>query len=233
MGGEKSLEAWGFVRKVLADLTEHDHPGRARRTRAARRPAGTEPGHRPVHRTVRRHRPRPSALRRHVHAVPVRGRAEPARLLPAGDDQRRPRLPGHRIPRHVNLSRAAGAGRHRDEPAPDEQLPVRPRTRARRRRPLHPRLLRGPPRRQRPRRGAVGADPRRRHLDRGARLHRRPGHRNPCAAAHLATRPIRSADTAHRRDAGRPADRHGVDDRQADHPAPHRSPRPAGEPRTR
>ena len=57
------------------------------------------------------------------------GGPEPRRPIPAGDDPRRPRLPGHRNARQHRLSRVPGARRHGPDAAPDGGLRQRHRPR--------------------------------------------------------------------------------------------------------
>ena len=182
MSGEKSLEAWGFVRKVLDDLTgqitadARDERELLEGLRVLNRVTAlctelsvdTDPDH--------PHFVDMSTPFRFVGGPNPHG-SYPLAMI-SGD--RAYRVTGTRgTSTYLGLQVLAGTGmnpRRMSNYLSDRDLT------ARRRRPVQRRLRRRPPRRQRPGRRPVGRDPRRRHLDRGARLHRRPDHRNPCAA---------------------------------------------------
>ena len=200
--------------------------GRDRRARTARRPARRREGDRAVLGAVRRGRSRAPAFLRHVLGHPDDRRPQPRRPIPAGDDPRRPRLPGHRNARHHRLSRIPGARGHGPDAAPDGGLPQRHRTRSR------TRVVRA----------ACSPPPSRRRQSSA----RRSGFRIPADASSIVVREYvgdsarrRTRDDAHRMPrrrcaaadhrcrGGRAVHRDGVDHRQAGHAAPHHQARTA------
>ena len=222
-GGALALEGWRLVRQMLDDLTatiEADAETELELLEGLRVLGRVD---RAVLGAVARHRP--AAPRFFCMNTPARliGGPEPRRRVPPGHDRRPPPLPAARrtaarAPTSASRCWPASASPPGGWPptcrtatctvADDGTFALVLATDAADRR--------GAGRRP------VAPDPRRRVGHRGPRVHRRPGtSRSPPTLAIEPLDPPAPARAAHRRVARRAADRHGVDDRQAHHAAPH------------
>ena len=179
---------------------------------------------------VARRRCRVALVLQHEQPGTPYRRPEPGRRVLPRHDRRPSPLPRARGTRNIRVPRVPGARRRRAHAPAHGRLRVGRRPAAHARRRVRVRARPGASVGRGARRRSVGRDAGRRVGPRRPRVHRGSPGRGACVARHRAAGSRRSAPTPDRHPGRRTDDGHGLDHRQADHPAPDDqagAPRPA------